>query len=138
MNSQHPMILPRPTLHTAPYWEGAARGELLLQRCKDCGAFRHPPTPMCSSCTSLETEWVPAGGRGEVFSYTIAHHVVHPAMADKVPYAIVLIKLEEGPYIISNLVDCENDLVRIGMPVEVVFEKMTDEVTLPKFRPIGS
>src|SRR5688572_4184766 len=113
MTTQDFMILPRNTMHTKPYWEGTARGQLLLQRCMDCGAYRHPPTPMCARCTSFQTEWVPAKGTGKVFTYTIAHHVVHPALADRVPYNIVVVELDEGVQVISNIVDCSNEDVRV-------------------------
>lgn len=76
-------------------------------------------------------------GRGEVFSFYIMHQVYHPGFADAVPYAVVLVKLDEGPKMISNLVGVASHEIRIGMRVEVVFEDVNDEITLPKFRPAG-
>jgi hypothetical protein len=78
---------------------------------------------------------VPVSGRGEILSFYLMHQVYHPGFAAEVPYPVILVKLAEGPKLISNLVDCAPEEVRIGLPVEVVFEKLSDEVTIPKFRP---
>jgi uncharacterized OB-fold protein len=82
---------------------------------------------------SGDDEWVPVSGKGEVYSFNVMHQVYHPAFAERVPYAVVLVKLAEGPKMTSNLVGVEPHQIKIGMPVEVVFEQLTDEVTLPKF-----
>ena len=84
---------------------------------------------------STRAKWVPVSGRGEIYSYNIMHQVYHPGFASEVPYAVVVVKLEEGPKFVSNLVGIKPHEIRIGMPVEVTFEKMSDEVMLPKFRP---
>ncbi|MBI2887590.1 MAG: Zn-ribbon domain-containing OB-fold protein [Chloroflexi bacterium] len=129
---------PLVTPDTAPFWKGCQAGQLLLQRCAACGALRYPPRPMCPQCTSKETGWVPASGRGTVYSYTVTHQALHPSLADKVPHLVILVELEEGVRITSNIVDCPPDQVRIGMPVEVVFHQVNPELTLPKFRPAGT
>ena len=116
------------------YWEGCKRRELLAQRCADCGRLRFPPQPMCPFCTSMHTEWTKLSGKGQVFSWTVCHPPVLPAFEDKSPYNVILVELDEGIRIVSNLVDCENDQIEIGMPVEVLFEDITDDVTLPRFR----
>lgn len=125
--------IPTITPELAPFYEGARRGELVLQRCRTCGTYRFPPRELCSQCLSRETEWKPVSGRGEIFSYNVMHQVYHPGFAAEVPYAVVLVKLEEGPKITSNLVGVPLSQVRIGMPVRVTFERVSDEVTLPKF-----
>lgn len=128
-------LVPLPSALGAPYFEGAARGELLLQRCEGCAAVWHPPLPICPECGSRELRWVPASGRGRVFSYTIVHLAAHPAFADRVPYVAALVELEEGPRMVADILDIDPGDVRIDMPVEVTFVRVTDSVTLPQFRP---
>jgi 3-oxo-4,17-pregnadiene-20-carboxyl-CoA hydratase alpha subunit len=126
---------PRPATSrdTEFFWEGAARGELLIQRCSSCGTLRHPPRPACGSCRSFEWDALRASGRGEVYSHVTMHHPVVPPF--EAPYDVALVQLEEGVRLVSNVVGVAPDEVRIGMPVEVVFEKVDDELTLPLFRP---
>lgn len=119
-----------------PFFEAAKRRQLVMQRCSTCGSYRFPARPLCSSCLSDQATWEQVSGKGEVLSYTIMHQVYHPGFASEVPYAIVLVQLVEGPRLISNLVGVPSDQVRIGMPVEVVFEDISEEVTLPKFAPV--
>jgi uncharacterized OB-fold protein len=118
----------------APFFAAAKERRLVVQRCARCGTLRFPPRELCTSCLSTEVEWADVSGRGEIFSFNVMHQVYHPAFATEVPYAVVVVKLAEGPKMISNLVDCPVDAIRIGMPVEVVFETLTDAITLPKFR----
>ncbi|HYV66874.1 MAG TPA: Zn-ribbon domain-containing OB-fold protein [Myxococcales bacterium] len=127
--------LPQITPEMAPFWEAARRHELVVQRCRGCGDFRFPARDLCSRCLSREVDWVPVSGRGVIFSYAVMHQVYHPGFADQVPYAVVVVQLEEGARMLSNLLDCPVQDVRVDMPVEVVFEELTPEVTLPKFRP---
>lgn len=122
----------------APFFAAAREHRLVVQRCAGCGALRFPPRELCSTCLAREATWHQVSGRGEVFSYNVMHQVYHPAFAAAVPYAVVVVKLAEGPKITSNLVDCAVDAIAIGMPVEVVFEEVSAEVTLPKFRPRGA
>jgi hypothetical protein len=119
----------------APYWEAARRHELVVQRCRGCGTHRFPARDLCSRCLSRETDWTAVAGRGTLFSYAIMHQVYHPWFADRVPYVVAVIELAEGARVVSNVIDCPLEDVRVGMPVEVVFEDVTSEVTLPKFRP---
>jgi hypothetical protein len=119
----------------APWLDAARRHELVVQRCAGCGALRFPARSICSRCLSRDATWVPTSGRGTVFSFAVMHQAMHPGFAAEVPYAVVVVELEEGPRVLSNLVDCPPAEVRIGLPVEVVFEAVTPEVTLPKFRP---
>lgn len=130
-----PKPIPRVTKELAPYFAAASRHQLVVQRCSGCGLLRFPPREICSQCWSRDAEWVPVSGRGELLSFYLMHQVYHPGFAGEVPYPVVLVKLAEGPKLLSNLVDCPPGKIRIGLPVEVVFEKLSDEVTLPKFRP---
>lgn len=127
--------IPAVTAEMRPFYEAARRGELVVQRCRGCGAFRFPARALCSECLAIEAEWTPVSGRGEVYSFNVMHQVYHPGFAAEVPYAVVLVKLAEGPKLISNLVGIAPADIRIGMPVRVVFEPLSDEITLPKFAP---
>ena len=125
--------VPAITAEMRPFFEAAARSELRIQRCTACGTHRFPARAICSECLSLESDWVPVSGRGEIFSFNVMHQVYHPGFAGEVPYAVVVVKLAEGAKMVSNLVGVSPQDIRIGMPVRVVFERITDEVTLPKF-----
>ena len=135
MTGSQPKPLPPMTPEMAPFWEAARRHELVVQRCRGCGAYRFPARDLCSRCLAREVEWTRVSGRGEIFSYAVMHQVYHPGFADTVPYAVVVVELAEGARLISNLLDCPVGEIAIGMPVEVVFEDVTPAVTLPKFRP---
>lgn len=115
-----------------PYWEGAKQHKLLIQKCKDCGHHQHYPRALCTDCGSDAVELVEASGKGEIYTYTIARRT-GPAFADDVPYVPVIVQLEEGPKMISWVVTDDVDSVAIGQKVTVIFDDVTDEVTLPKF-----
>jgi hypothetical protein len=127
--------LPQVTPEMRPFWEAARRHELVVQRCRGCGTHRFPARDICSRCLSREAGWVRVSGRGTVFSWATMHQVYHPGFAADVPYAVIVVELEEGARLVSNLVACAPGEIVAGMPVEVVFEDVTPEVTLPKFRP---
>ena len=116
------------------FYEWCSRGELRFQRCSACGAFRHVPRDMCAQCGSFEWEWARSSGRGTVFSYTVVARALHPAFMQATPYAAVIVELEEGVRLLSNVVDCPPEELRIGMPIQVDFERRTDAVTFPVFR----
>lgn len=129
--------LPQPTPETEHFWAGTRAGELRLQRCQDCGVSYFPPRPFCPECSSRNVTIFVASGRGTLESYVINHRP-HPAWSE--PYAIALVKLEEGPRLMSNIVDCPQtpeDLV-LDMPLEVVWLRQSDQITLPLFRPATS
>ena len=127
--------IPSITPELRPFFDAAKRHELVVQRCRGCGTHRFPARELCSTCLSRDSEWVRVSGAGEVFSFNVMHQVYHPGFATEVPYAVVIVKLAEGAKMTSNLVGVAPQDVRIGMPVRVVFEDITDEVTLPKFAP---
>jgi len=129
------MILPTITELSTPYWEGTKRGELRLQWCSDCNSCWHPPSPVCPDCASSNVEWRPSSGRGRLYSYSICESPVHPSFADKVPYIVALVRLQEGPMIVTNLIDISPREISIGQILEVVFTPLNSEVTLPQFRP---
>ena len=126
--------LPEITPEMAPFWEAARRHELVLQRCAGCGSFRFPARELCSRCLSRASTWERVSGRGTLFSFAVMHQAAHPGFAADLPYAVVTVELEEGARLLSNVVGCPLRDLRIGMPLEVVFDDVTPEVTLPKFR----
>jgi uncharacterized protein len=129
--------LPRVTEELEPFFAAARRRELVVQRCADCGAMRFPARDLCTACLSRRASWVPVSGRGRVLSYYLMHQVYHPAFAAEVPYAVVVVELDEGPRMTTNVVGCDPHEIRIDMPVQVDFEERSPEVTLPVFRPRG-
>jgi len=128
--------IPEVTDDLAPFFAAAREGRLVVERCKRCGRRRFPPRPICSECLGRDAEWVSSSGRGKVVSFNVMHQVYHPGFAAEVPYAVVLVELEDGGRMLSNVVDCPLDRLTIGLDVEVTFERVSDEITLPKFRPV--
>ncbi len=139
-----PGPLPIPTPETAPYWEGAAAGELRIQRCTACGRYYFYPRPFCPHCASDEVEWVSVSGDATLVSYVINYRPVLPFSADE-PVIIALVELAEGPRMASNIVGVapEPEQLTLGMPLAVTFQQRTgrgparDEITMaiPVFRP---
>jgi uncharacterized OB-fold protein len=128
---------PRPTLDgtTAQFYEHCARGELSFQRCETCGTWRHPPRVRCAACGSARWSWQRSTGRGTVFTWTVVHQAMHPAFADAVPYAVIVVETDEGVRVVSNLRGADPESLHLGLPVEVLFERVDDNLTLPMFRP---
>jgi uncharacterized OB-fold protein len=126
---------PEPTPETRHYWEGTRQGELRLQRCEDCAKTYFPPRPFCPACASRRVEIVKASGRGRLYSYVIHHR---PVPGFTPPYAIAVVELEEGPRLMTNIANCPQtpEALVLDMPVEAVFEKLDDEITLPLFQPV--
>lgn len=127
--------LPVVDLDSRPFWEGCAHEELLLQQCAECGAYRHPPSPICRRCLSPRHEWVAATGHGRVYSFVVVHHPFDPAWESDLPYVVVVIELAEGPLILSNVVHVSPEQVSVGMPVRVCYERASEEIVLPVFCP---
>jgi uncharacterized OB-fold protein len=125
--------LPQPTELSRPHWDGCREGVLRVQRCDDCGEFVFIPKPVCGGCLGTNLSWVESSGRGTLYSYTVVHRPQQPTF--EVPYTVAIVELEEGWHMLSNLIGVEPEAVTIGMPVEVTFERMSDEITLPYFRP---
>ena len=120
---------------TAPYWEYCRNHELRMQKCQQCGYIRFPASIVCPKCHSLEAEWTKLSGKGKVYSFIIYHQVYHPSYKDDLPYAVAIIQLDEGPRMESNIIGFKMEDIKIDMPVEVVFENVTNEITLYKFKP---
>jgi uncharacterized OB-fold protein len=126
-------LIPQVTPELKPFFDAARHHQLAVQKCDNCGKLRFPPAPLCLACDSPRSSWVAVSGRGTVFSFTVMHRAYHPAF--KAPYTLAVIELDEGVKITSNVVGIEPSRVKCGMAVEVMFDRLSDEVTLPRFRP---
>ena len=120
---------------TRPWWEALQRHELYVQRCRDCGDLRYHPRAQCTSCLSPRTEWVRCSGRGKVYTFTATYQNQGAGFRESLPYIMAWVELDEGVKMLTNLVECRPEEAKIGMPVEVVYEDVTPQVTLAKFRP---
>ena len=132
--SEYMKPLPTLTDENRPFWDACRAGRLSLQKCTNCSHARYPISPFCPHCLSGDFEWSELSGRGTVFSYIVFHQAYHPGFKADLPYNVALVQLEEGPRMYSNIVGTPNDQVRIGDEVEVVFDPVTPEVTIPRFR----
>lgn len=128
--------IPVPSDESRPYWNGLREHRLLMPHCDDCAHVWFPPTQFCPACASAAWTWKQASGRGRLYSYVVYHRLYHPGFADELPYAVAVIELQEGPRMISNVLDVPPDRLVCDMPVEVVFVDITDTATIPKFRPV--
>jgi uncharacterized OB-fold protein len=126
--------IPSPTDATRSFWSGCASGVLRLRRCAHCNRLRGPSRLVCE-CGQSDHVWTDASGRGQIFSYTVVHRAPDPAFRAEVPYVVAVIALEEGPHLLSNVIGCSPDGVRIGMPVHAVFETVAPDIGLAKFKP---
>jgi hypothetical protein len=126
--------LPQITQEDRPFWQAARDHRFVLPRCRACGNVFFPPYLSCPRCLSFEREWIPASGRGTVWGYTIMRQPYLPGWRDELPYNVVLVQLEEGPMMYSNLVDVPLERIRPDLPVRAVFEDVNEEITLIRFR----
>ena len=119
---------------SAQFYAYCKQSALHFQRCSDCATFRHVPREMCPVCNSFNWEWAPSSGKGTVYTWTVVNRALHPAFADATPMAPVVVEMEEGVRLLANMLDCPPEELTIGMPVEIAFEAVTEDVTLPRFR----
>ena len=126
--------LPRGDDLHSEFYEFCKDHELRFQRCFDCKAWRHMPRDSCEACGSFNWNWEVSSGKATLFSWTIVHRALHPAFADEIPYTVVVVEMEEGVRLVSRLVDVSNEELKLGLPLEAVFEEVTPEITLHKFR----
>jgi uncharacterized OB-fold protein len=129
------MPLPHPSPETAPFWSAVQERKLLMPKCDACGTVSFPPTVACGACEKTAFTWTEMSGRGRVYSFTVYHRVFHPAFADKVPYVVAVVELDEGPRLISNIVNIPIPDVTCEMPVSVVYDEVRDGYFIPKFEP---
>ncbi len=127
--------LPRIDEESKGFWEACQRHQLYVQQCRSCGALRYYPRALCPACLSSDTQWVLSSGRGTVYTYTVTYQNQAPGFRDELPYVLAYVELEEGVRVLTNIVGCAVEDVRIGMPVEVTFDDVSSAITLPKFKP---
>lgn len=137
------LLLPEFDEETGPFWSGCARGELVVQRCDSCGRLRFPPRPACPWCQSFDFSWPALSGRGTVWSFVVPHPPLLPAYAELAPYNVIVVALDEDPTIrlVGNLVasadapinSVDPSSIEIGMSVSVVFQRVADDVVLPRW-----
>jgi hypothetical protein len=137
------ILVPEIDEDNAPFWEGARKGELRMQRCAGCGRFSFPPRPMCPACHSIVFQWPVLSGRGTIWSYVVPHPPLLPYYMKFAPYNVICVALDEDPTLrlIGNLVEkpggplnaIDPAGIRIGEPVRVAFEKLTEEISLPRW-----
>lgn len=127
--------LPVPTVLTQPYWEAAKEHKLVVQRCRASDHMFTYAREHCPYCWSSDLEWFEVSGRGKVYTYTIIRQPADPVFNERVPYAYVIIQLDEGPRLPGNLINVDVDHVFVDMPVKVTFDDVTPEITLPKWEP---
>ena len=120
-----------------PFWAGTREGRLVIQKCADCGKHVFYPRLVCPFCFSERLGWIEASGRGTVYSHTLVQSNPPSAFMEDLPFTIAIVELEEGVRMMTNIVDCDPEAVHCEMPVEVTFERLTDEITLPKFKPFA-
>lgn len=128
---------PEPAPWEQAFWDFCGQRSLRFQGCARCGVVRHPPMPVCASCQAFEIEWLEAEGDVELFTYTIVHHPNHPDLLKATPYnaALVIFPRMQGVRLVTNIVDCRNEDLRIGMKLSLVWEEPTPGRVLPRFRP---
>ena len=136
MTTQYQKPTPEINDENRAFWEGCRQGDLRVQKCSNCGHIRHL-SPACPQCLKAEHEWVAASGRGTVYSWIVVHQRYNRAFEEDLPYNVTIVELDEGPRMVTSLVDVENQDIKAGTPVEVVFDRVTEEITLPKFKRIG-
>ncbi len=127
--------LPVPNADNKEFWESCKKHQLRIQKCQGCGELRWPPSFLCPHCHSQESEWVRVSGKGTVYTFTVFHRAYHLGFKEDIPYVTAVVELDEGPHLLSNIVDCEPGEVRCDMPVEVVWEDIDEDFSIPKFKP---
>jgi uncharacterized protein len=127
--------LPTIEPETQPFWDAAAEERLVIQRCDACGAWQYYPRPFCKTCWTEGVQWAEASGRATLYTFSIVRRNDLPPFGDQVPYVAAIVDLEEGPRMVSEVVDCPLDQVEIGMPLVATYRDLAEGLKLPIFRP---
>lgn len=131
--SQTTRPLPQPTDITRPYWEAAARNQLVVQQCAACGCRQFYPREFCIVCMSGDIRWTACSGKGTIYTYTVNHRGANAYMKDKTPYAVAVVDLDEGVRMLANIIDSPLEDIAIGRRVRVTFERVSEDIALPQF-----
>ena len=135
---EHP--LPNASWETRGYWEGAGRGEIVLQRCRSCGTVQHKPRGVCATCLSGDIEHFAASGQGTIYTFTVTNQNMAKGFAEACPYVMAYVTLEEGPRVLTNIVGCDPDTVIVGMKVAADFATQErddgEAFAVPRFTPV--
>ena len=129
-----PLLRPRVDRDNHGFWEGIKQHKLVFQKCRVCGLLMHRPRPMCPRCNSMDMGWQESSGKGHIYSWVnfVYQNAAYPGI--KTPYLVVLVEMHEGVRMIANMYDAAREEIYVGMPVEVVFDDIADDLTLPKFK----
>ena len=130
--------LPTPDDSTEAFWAGTREGRLRIKRCHACRRVHFYPRPFCPHCWSEDVAWEDASGKGRLYTYSVVYQNDLPPFPERVPYVAAIVELEEGPRLMTNVVDCPFDRLQVGMELEVAYRQETDDITLPVFRPAVS
>lgn len=131
-----PKPLPIITEENRHFWEGCQQGKLLLQQCDQCYQYQFYPRLYCMHCDSDTLHWVETSGHGIIYSYTIVHQNKSPEFVHDTPYNVAIVQLNEGPRLLSNIVDVEATELKVDLPVMVIFDRVNETITLPRFKPL--
>ena len=129
--------MPRPDQETQPFWDACRERRLLVKRCLDCGKAHFYPRPFCPFCWSSEVEWEEASGGATLYTWSVVHRNDLPPFPERVPYVAAVVDLQEGPRMLTNVVDCDFDDLAVGMPLQVTFRDEAEQFTLPVFAPVS-
>lgn len=136
MSKEYIKPIPKIQPWSEKFWEGTKQGKLLIQHCKNCNSLIFYPKKACPECWSENLDWTQASGKAKVTTFTVVKDMVEPRFWADIPYVLALVELEEGLQMMTRIVECDHDNLKIGMDVEVVFEDITDKCALPYFRPV--
>ncbi len=138
MTARYTKPLPRPDQDSRPFWESCRAHAMALQCCTSCGRFRFPPRAVCPYCLSEDFQWSPVSGRGRVYVSLVVYRPPGLAWENDVPYNVAMIELDEGVRMWSNVIGCDPEDVQIGDRVELVYDDVTSEIALPRFRRVAA
>ena len=129
-------LVPMPDADSKPFWEGCRGHKLMFQKCRECGEVRWPPGILCPECHSQQAQWMESGGKGTVYTFAVYHQAFHPAFKEHLPYVVAVVELAEGPMLVTNIVGCPPESLACELPVQVTWDDVSDEFSLPKFQPV--
>ena len=130
------VIHPEMDEDSAPYWHSLQEHKTKLQKCDECGKFRFPPSPSCYYCASMEGRWELISGRGTIYSWIVVHHPVDKGFAGEVPFVVALVDLDEGPRIVGRFFGGNEGEMKMGMPVKIGYDDVSDDLTLVRLEPL--